>query len=231
MEVSALKHEIITVWYRGPELLLGEVNYSTEVDIWSVGCIFAEMVNGTPLFPGPSDAKQLDCILESMGTPNPADWPNVVNLPLYTASLPPGTAVLPARPLHDLVPRLRGDADGLSLLAALLQMDPSKRITADAALQHPFFTDLKRRPRRSSTAAGAAPPAAVAATAAAGAVPAAAPAGHALPVAAPAPVGYDAQAAQAHYAQHQQLAAGGYAPQAGQYADPALLAQQQQRPR
>lgn len=52
MDVSALKHEIITVWYRGPELLLGEVDYSTEVDLWSVGCIFAEMVNGSPLFPG-----------------------------------------------------------------------------------------------------------------------------------------------------------------------------------
>ena len=102
---------------------------------------------------GATDAKQLECITELMGTPDHHDWPNAVNLPLYAASFPPGSASVKPTPLHVLVPRLEGDADGLHLLAALLHMDPSKRITAEAALSHPFFADLKRRPRRASTAA------------------------------------------------------------------------------
>lgn len=62
---------------------MGSKKYSTTIDIWSVGCIFAEMVNGTPLFPGVSEADQLMRIFRILGTPNSKNWPNVTELPKY----------------------------------------------------------------------------------------------------------------------------------------------------
>ena len=150
MEVSSLKHEVITLWYRGPELLLGCTNYCTEVDMWSIGCIFAEMVNGTPLFPGQSEGKQLETVITRMGTPTLQDWPAMRNLPFFNEQEMNANPI-PMQPLDSLVPRLRGDVDGLDLLARLLVYDPSKRVTAEEAMQHPFFLELKRRSRRASS--------------------------------------------------------------------------------
>lgn len=69
--------QIVTLWYRSPEVLLGGTHYSTPVDMWSVGCIFAEMVRKQPLFPGDSEFQQLLHIFKTLGTPNEHVWPGV----------------------------------------------------------------------------------------------------------------------------------------------------------
>jgi serine/threonine protein kinase len=68
--VKNYTHEVVTLWYRPPDVLLGSKNYSTSIDIWSVGCIFAEISNLKPLFAGTNDADQLKKIFRVVGTPN-----------------------------------------------------------------------------------------------------------------------------------------------------------------
>lgn len=79
--VRGYSHEVVTLWYRAPDVLLGSKHYSTSIDMWSVGCIFAEMLTGRPLFAG-SDAKtQLDKIFRVMGIPSIEDYPGLADLP------------------------------------------------------------------------------------------------------------------------------------------------------
>lgn len=80
--------EVVTLWYRAPEILLGCKHYSTPVDIWSIGCIFAEMVTNTPLFQGDSEIQQLFKIFEILGTPNDDNWPGAKLLPYYQNTYP-----------------------------------------------------------------------------------------------------------------------------------------------
>jgi len=81
-------HEVVTLWYRAPEILLGQSRYSTPVDIWSAGCIFAEMVTRTPLFPGDSEIDQIFRIFRTLGTPNDHVWPGVSKLPDFQSTFP-----------------------------------------------------------------------------------------------------------------------------------------------
>ncbi|ETI49956.1 CMGC/CDK protein kinase [Phytophthora nicotianae CJ01A1] len=135
--VRSYTHEVVTLWYRAPDVLMGSRKYSTPVDIWSVGCIFAEMANGGPLFAGTSEADQLDRIFRLLGTPTAEIYPAIVDLPDYRRDFP----VYPApENLAHLVPTL--DADGVDLLEQMLQYDPAKRITAADAMVHPYFSDL-----------------------------------------------------------------------------------------
>uniref|UniRef100_N1QQF1 Cyclin-dependent kinase B1-1 n=1 Tax=Aegilops tauschii TaxID=37682 RepID=N1QQF1_AEGTA len=78
--MKSYTHEIVTLWYRAPEVLLGATHYSTSVDIWSIGCIFAEMVRKQALFPGDSELQQLLHIFKLLGTPTEEDWPGVTAL-------------------------------------------------------------------------------------------------------------------------------------------------------
>ena len=119
-------------------MLLGSRKYSTPVDIWSIGCIFAEMVNGTPLFTGTSEDVQLDTIFRHLGTPNETTFPGISELPDWRDNFPVYPA--PAGGLRSLVPKL--DPVGLSLLETMLVYDPSRRTTAQDARQHPFFDSL-----------------------------------------------------------------------------------------
>lgn len=73
--VRAYTHEVVTLWYRSPEILLGARHYSTPVDVWSIGCIFAEMINHAPLFPGDSEIDELFRIFRVLGTPDDDMWP------------------------------------------------------------------------------------------------------------------------------------------------------------
>ncbi|RMX70274.1 hypothetical protein DD238_000070 [Peronospora effusa] len=128
--VRSYTHEVVTLWYRAPDVLMGSRKYSTPVDIWSVGCIFAEMANGGPLFAGTSEADQLDRIFRLMGTPTVEIYPAIVDLPDYRRDFP----VYPTPDtLAHLVPTL--DEDGVDLLEQMLQYDPAKRITAADAMK------------------------------------------------------------------------------------------------
>ena len=128
----------MTLWYRAPEILLGQKAYSPAVDIWSVGAIFAEMVNRRPLWPGDSQIDELICIFRAVGTPTEETWPGVTSLPDYTGTFPQW----PRKPMHKVCPRL--GADGHDLLEKMLAFDPAKRICARDAMAHPFFDDLDK---------------------------------------------------------------------------------------
>ncbi|KAL0207509.1 hypothetical protein P9112_012137 [Eukaryota sp. TZLM1-RC] len=131
--VKSYSHEVVTLWYRSPELLCGALRYGPSIDMFSIGCIFAELVNGNALFPGKSVDSQLNLIFETLGTPTPDLWPGVTNLPKYSNEWP----VRVGRPFHEICPRL--DDKGLDLLKSMLHYDPSQRITATEALSHDFF--------------------------------------------------------------------------------------------
>jgi len=134
--VRSYTHEVVTLWYRAPDVLMGSRKYSTPVDIWSVGCIFGEMVTGRPLFPGSSEQDQLIRIFKLLGTPTPESWPGIVELPDYRADSP----MFPPQPLTSAIRSL--DPVGIDLLNSMLQYDPANRVTAKAAMNHPFFNDL-----------------------------------------------------------------------------------------
>ncbi|GAM16915.1 hypothetical protein SAMD00019534_000900, partial [Acytostelium subglobosum LB1] len=136
--VRTYSHEVVTLWYRAPDVLMGSRKYSTPIDIWSAGCIFAEMVTGRPLFPGSGTSDQLFRIFKILGTPTKDSWPTIVELPEYKPDFP----VHPAHPLSSIVQGL--DATGLDLLNSMLQYDPMKRVTATAAMSHPYFDGLDK---------------------------------------------------------------------------------------
>ncbi|KAH3757123.1 protein serine/threonine kinase [Pelomyxa schiedti] len=136
--VRSFSHEVVTLWYRAPDILMGSSKYGTPIDLWSAGCIFAEMANGRPLFPGANTQDQLLRIFKIMGTPNPTIWPTIVELPEYRPDFP----VFPPRHLAEIVPTM--DPRGLQLLTDLLHYDPTQRITAQAALVHSYFADLDK---------------------------------------------------------------------------------------
>ncbi|KAJ3038246.1 hypothetical protein HDV00_000843 [Rhizophlyctis rosea] len=115
---------------------MGSRQYSTSIDLWSVGCIMAEMASGRPLFPGSSIKDQLMRIFKVLGTPDEKDWPNVNQLPEYSADFP----LYPKTQLSASLPKL--GADGIDLLERLLEYQPEKRIGAEKALQHPFFEGI-----------------------------------------------------------------------------------------
>lgn len=129
-------HEVATRWYRSPELLFGSRRYSSEVDVWAVGCIFGELLNGSPLFPGENDIDQLYRVFSIMGTPDETTWPNVHKLPDY------GKISFPQMEKKDLYIWL-GDApsQAVNLLEKMLALCPTDRISAKEALCHPFLLE------------------------------------------------------------------------------------------
>ncbi|XP_041438984.1 cyclin-dependent kinase 2 isoform X1 [Xenopus laevis] len=136
--ISLALVKVVTLWYRAPEILLGCKFYSTAVDIWSLGCIFAEMITRRALFPGDSEIDQLFRIFRTLGTPDEVSWPGVTTMPDYKSTFPKWIR----QDFSKVVPPL--DEDGRDLLAQMLQYDSNKRISAKVALTHPFFRDVSR---------------------------------------------------------------------------------------
>lgn len=136
--VRSYTHEVVTLWYRAPEILLGCRYYSTPVDVWSIGCIFAEMITRRALFPGDSEIDQLFRIFRTLGTPDENLWPGVSDLPDYKSSFPKW----PVQNLLQVIPSL--GQPGADLLQQLLAYEPVSRISARNALSHKFFSDVKR---------------------------------------------------------------------------------------
>ncbi|XP_017908018.1 PREDICTED: cyclin-dependent kinase 20 isoform X3 [Capra hircus] len=138
-------HQVATRWYRAPELLYGARQYDQGVDLWAVGCILGELLNGSPLFPGENDIEQLCCVLRILGTPSPQVWPVCRGLPFggvgEITELPDYNKIsfkeqAPV-PLEEVLPDASPQA--LDLLGRFLLYPPQQRISASQALLHHYF--------------------------------------------------------------------------------------------
>src|SRR6201992_2744810 len=137
--VNTFSNEVVTLWYRAPDVLLGSRMYNTSIDIWSAGCIMAEMYTGRPLFPGTTNEDQLQKIFRLMGTPSERTWPGISQLPEYK----PNFQVFATQDLRHILPQV--DTMGLHLLSSMLQLRPDMRISAKDALQHPWFAEYQQQ--------------------------------------------------------------------------------------
>ncbi|XP_058157430.1 cyclin-dependent kinase 20 isoform X2 [Dasypus novemcinctus] len=118
-------HQVATRWYRAPELLYGARQYDQGVDLWAVGCIMGELLNGSPLFPGENDIEQLCCVLRILGTPSPQVWPEITELPDYNKISFKEQAPMP---LEEVLPDASPQA--LDLLGQFLLYPPHRRVAA-----------------------------------------------------------------------------------------------------
>ncbi|KAF6766465.1 kinase-like domain-containing protein [Ephemerocybe angulata] len=137
--VNTFSNEVVTLWYRAPDVLLGSRTYSTSIDVWSCGCIFAEMISGVPLFRGRDNQDQLLHIMRIIGTPNPLQFAKISKeTPEIQQKQFPN---YPRMPFHTVLPKASPQA--LDLLEKLLKFDPAERISAADALAHPYFSSVQ----------------------------------------------------------------------------------------
>eukprot|EP00051_Salpingoeca_urceolata_P013690 m.172837 g.172837 ORF g.172837 m.172837 type:complete len:264 (-) comp17865_c0_seq1:360-1151(-) len=135
--VRSYSHEVVTLWYRAPDVLLGSSSYSTSIDIWSAGCIFAEMAaGGQPLFPGHAAEDQLHLIFKTLGTPTEETWPGLAQLPEYKGPFP----LYQPTGLDPFTSQL--EPAGVELLQNMLVYDPDARWSAEVCCKHPYFSNV-----------------------------------------------------------------------------------------
>lgn len=138
-----LSNRVVTLWYRSPELLLGTHCYDESVDMWSAGCVLAELLAGAPLFRGATELECLTSVARVCGTPSPALMPSATSLPMLRLAATALTAdAAPAPPPHALRTRLLAAhvaPDAADLVDALLVLDPARRLSAANALRHPWL--------------------------------------------------------------------------------------------
>lgn len=138
--IGGLTEYVVTRWYRAPEIMLACQEYTSAIDIWSVGCIFAELLARSPLFPGEDYIAQLRLICEKLGRPSDKDLDFVTSerAKRFMKSLPNKPPIA----MQDLFPAHRHEKDALDLLKKMLEIHPLKRITIEKALEHPFLESL-----------------------------------------------------------------------------------------
>merc|ERR550532_4003420 len=127
LPVPKYTHEVVTVWYRPPEILLGAPLYSLPVDIWSMGCIFGEMATGAPLFAGDSEIDTIFKVFQKLGTPSEQMWPGVHELPDFKPNFPqwPTRGWASIRNTAQQV-----GPEGIDLLENTICYDPKRRLSA-----------------------------------------------------------------------------------------------------
>lgn len=136
-ESDFMTEYVVTRWYRAPELLLNSSDYTTAIDVWSVGCIFMELMDRKPLFPGRDHVHQLRLLMELIGTPSEADLGFLnENAKRCIRQLPPYNR----QSLTEKFPHVHPAA--IDLVEKMLTFDPRKRITVEEALAHPYLTSL-----------------------------------------------------------------------------------------
>ncbi|CAH0391260.1 unnamed protein product [Bemisia tabaci] len=127
---------VVTIWYRAPELLLGSKTQTTAIDMWAAGCIFGELLGHKPLLPGRSEIAQIELIIDLLGTPSDAIWPEYSSLPALQ------NFTLKHQPYNNLKQRFPWlSAAGLRLLNFLFMYDPKQRATAEECLQSSYFRE------------------------------------------------------------------------------------------
>lgn len=136
MPLKSYTHEVVTLWYRAPEVLLGSKIYGTGIDMWSVGTIFYEMAHKRPLFLGDSEVGQIFKIFKTLGTPTEESWQGFKDLPSMKMTFPQWKVQG-----NELLRKACTNFDeaGIDLLTQLVHLEPSRRISAKAALRHPYF--------------------------------------------------------------------------------------------
>ena len=140
---------VVTLWYRAPELLFGEESYSFPIDMWSLGCIFGELLTNTPLFQGKNEVDQLSRIFSLLGAPDTKTWPEFRRLPNAKVLHPvlSKTSTQPPSLLQKFPPSI-STPQTLALLTSLLSYNPAHRPTAAEILdRHPYFTSEPPRPK------------------------------------------------------------------------------------
>jgi len=142
--VRVYTHEVVTMWYRPPEILLNQKKYSTPVDLWSCGAIFAEMMTNRALFPGDSEIDQLFKIFRVLGTPTSEVWPDVEKLEDYKHEFPSFKRMGVQARLREQNGQARIESDAIDLIEQCLHYNPAQRVSARKALDHPLFRTLNK---------------------------------------------------------------------------------------
>lgn len=127
---------VVSLWYRGPELLFGSSTYTSALDMWAVGCVFGELLSNKPLLPGKSEPQMMELIVKLLGTPNETIWPGFSSLPV------PKRISLQNQPYNNLKHKFHWLSDaGSLLLNDLLTYDPAKRSTARKSRKCVYFRE------------------------------------------------------------------------------------------
>jgi mitogen-activated protein kinase 1/3 len=140
IEQAPLTEYVVTRWYRAPEIMLACHEYTKAIDVWSVGCIFAELLARQALFPGDDYLAQLRLICEKLGRPAESDLDFVTSerAKRFIASLPQRKPI----PMGELFPEHKNEREAHDLLRKMLEFHPHRRITIDSCLAHPFMSSL-----------------------------------------------------------------------------------------
>lgn len=139
-----LTPNVVSLWYRPPELLFDSKYYDMGVDNWGAGCSMGELLLGKPLMNGKNELDQIQKMFDFLGPPNADDWPELKTLPLLkngSIEIPKRWHVKNGKHMHDIFRTWRSTS-GIRLISGLLKYDLKQRLTADEALRSSYFTEL-----------------------------------------------------------------------------------------
>lgn len=135
---EVLTSNVVTRWYRAPELLFGAKHYTSAIDIWSVGIIFAELMLRIPYLPGQNDVEQMEVTFRALGTPTDKDWPEVSSFSTYNK-----LQIYPPPSKNELRKRfIAASENALDFMSGMLTMNPHKRWSALECLESEYFKEL-----------------------------------------------------------------------------------------